>query len=355
MKPKNHALIGASTAIAAALALSATPLAAQSADAAASAEPTLQAQPVTPPPAEAATPAPTVIVPDVTAAPAAVERSPATASSPVVQPLPEPSASPATPAVVAPPPKRAARAATPSASPPAVSRASAAVPAAANDTVLPADTAAESAAAADTAAIPAVLPVAAEPRPAVAPTPTQTRDVTGVLGAILIALVALAIAAGAFMFFRRRHPASDWAEEAAEQPRSTDTPAQSPAETAIGSPSVEPVAADRAAEASVVATPLAAASIRRPPTTGALPSDGASIDLPAKAPDTYEERSALLARMVEARPDKANPFTDRRARLRRARLILQSLGHTFDREPWIDLSQYPNNWPELARPKFKAA
>ena len=79
------------------------------------------------------------------------------------------------------------------------------------------------------------------------------------------------------------------------------------------------------------------------------------VDLPATAPEDYEERSALLERMVAARPDKANPFTDRRARLHRARLILQSLGRTFEREPQIDLSQYPNNWPELQRPNYKAA
>ena len=91
------------------------------------------------------------------------------------------------------------------------------------------------------------------------------------------------------------------------------------------------------------------------PVAGALPSDGASVDLPPRAPEAYEERSALLEKMVAAAPDKANPFTDRKQRLHRARLILQSLGTTFDREPRIDLSQYPNNWPELARQYHKAA
>ncbi len=59
--------------------------------------------------------------------------------------------------------------------------------------------------------------------------------------------------------------------------------------------------------------------------------------------------------MVAARPDKANPFTDRRQRAKRARLIMQSLGVTFDRQPLIDLSQYPNNWPEAARRYRQAA
>jgi hypothetical protein len=104
-----------------------------------------------------------------------------------------------------------------------------------------------------------------------------------------------------------------------------------------------------------MATPSALRRRDPSPVRGALPSDGASVDLPAKLPESYEERSALLDKMAEAKPDKANPFTDRRQRLRRARLIMQSLGHTFEREPRIDLSQYPNNWPELARQYHKAA
>ena len=68
------------------------------------------------------------------------------------------------------------------------------------------------------------------------------------------------------------------------------------------------------------------------------------------------KREALFKRMVEAKPDKANPFTDRRARMKRARLIIASLGRDFgDARPWIDLSQYPNNWPELARRYPQAA
>ena len=83
--------------------------------------------------------------------------------------------------------------------------------------------------------------------------------------------------------------------------------------------------------------------------------DGAAVDLPARLPEAHEERAALFERMVDARPDKAKPFPERHARARRARLIMQSLGRTFDREPLIDLSQYPNNWPELARQYHKAA
>jgi len=89
---------------------------------------------------------------------------------------------------------------------------------------------------------------------------------------------------------------------------------------------------------------------------GGLPHAGASVALPRTLPESFTERAALLKRMIDAKPDRANPFTDRRARAKRARLILQSLGRDFgDTRPWIDLSQYPNNWPELARHTSAAA
>ena len=80
------------------------------------------------------------------------------------------------------------------------------------------------------------------------------------------------------------------------------------------------------------------------------------MPLPAQLPESYEERDALLKRMMDAPPDRANPFTDRRARMRRARLILQSLGRKFENaKPWIDFSDYPENWPALARHPQPAA
>lgn len=86
-----------------------------------------------------------------------------------------------------------------------------------------------------------------------------------------------------------------------------------------------------------------------------LAPDGAAVALPRAMPETYAERDALLRRMIAARPDRANPFHAPRARARRARLIMQSLGHRFDRPTWIDLSQYPRNWPELAGERASAA
>jgi hypothetical protein len=41
-------------------------------------------------------------------------------------------------------------------------------------------------------------------------------------------------------------------------------------------------------------------------------------------PDTREERDALLDQMVSAEPDAENPFTSRKGRMRRAKLILQA-------------------------------
>jgi hypothetical protein len=75
---------------------------------------------------------------------------------------------------------------------------------------------------------------------------------------------------------------------------------------------------------------------------------GASVPLPRKVPENDAERRALIDRMVAAKPDRANPFHTPRARRRRARLILQSLGRRFENgKSRIDLSQYPQNWSEL--------
>lgn len=75
---------------------------------------------------------------------------------------------------------------------------------------------------------------------------------------------------------------------------------------------------------------------------------GDPVALPGALPETFEERDALLHELVAAKPDRANPFTASRARARRAKLIMQSLGQTFrDRKPRIDLSEYTNRWPAM--------
>lgn len=330
MKHENHTRWTATAAIAAALAFSTSPLAAQSIDAPAPVAPTIQ---IPPSPPVAATPAPTVVVPDVTAAPA-VEQSAPDASEPAAT-GPSDSAAPVarnthTTRTAVTRTTAVSHAAPVAAVAPPV----AVTPPPANDIApLPAQPVATT----NTA-------VAPPPATAAEPTPTQTNNVIGTLGVALLGLLALAILAAGLLFFRRRHPV---VTDTVEDPLATQPVVD------------EPIVEEAVAGSMAPATPMAAPTMihRRDwsPVAGALPSNGAAVDLPAKLPETYEERTALFERMVNARPDKANPFTDRHARMRRARLIMQSLGVTFDREPRIDLSQYPNNWPELQRQYHKAA
>lgn len=230
-------------------------------------------------------------------------------------------------------------------------RTRAATPAARSATPEPAarDAAPVAAPAEPAAALPPVTaaePAAVEPAPAPINQPARavSNDDTGLLALILGGLVFLALAIWGFVAIGRRKVVRRYAAEA-------------------------PAAPMPVARAPVVAEPVAPApragsrfdgpssTARQSATTsGALPHAGASVALPARVPADYAERDALMKRMIAARPDRANPFTDRGARTRRARLILQSLGRDFgETDPWIDLSQYPNNWPELARKRSAAA
>jgi hypothetical protein len=324
MKHQNHTHWSATAAIAAALALSATPLSAQDASAPV-AEP-LAVQPVEPAPTMSASPVPTVVIPDVTA--------PAATGAGTSEPASEPSAKVTTTTTrttaVAPTTRKTTRTAvtrTVTSTAPAVVAPVVVDPPASADPVAPADETLDTA------------PVAAAPTLALQPTPSQTEDVTGTLGLALLGLLALATLVAGMLFFRRRHPV---VTQTVEEP-------------AAAQPVVEAPAAEPAFAATSVAAPTMLRRRDINPIAGALPSDGAAVDLPAELPESYEERNALFERMVAAQPDRANPFTDKRQRMKRARLIMQSLGVTFDREPRIDLSQYPNNWPELRRQYRNAA
>ena len=195
----------------------------------------------------------------------------------------------------------------------------------------------------------------AAPAPADGQAASPINGITIVAGIVGI-LVLLALALLVTVSRRRR-------EELAQAPARVTRPIIPPQEAPVLAQPVHtgalpdarekalPVAGHGTAPA-VIASP----ALVRPTTLGTLPSNGAAVDLPAALPESYEERDALLKRMIEAKPDKANPFTDRKARMKRARLILQSLGRTFaDTDPWIDFSQYPNNWPELARRRYPQA
>ena len=298
----------ASTAIAALLALTATPSIAQD-----TATMPLDG-PIIGTPTTVTTPAPVLVIPDV---------------STVEEPAAEPVAAPVTRTAAPEPQARSAPAA----------RTSAPV-----TNTAPREPVAEAAPAAEpittTEAEAELPPVAPIDEPTnIQPTPEQATDITAVLGLVLITLVGLVLAVFMFAALRRRR--ARITQSAAARPIAAPviTPSRPVASVAEPAPMAEP-------------TPV---MFREPSRT--LQSNGAAVPLPARLPESYEERSALLQRMIDAKPDRANPFTDRKARMRRARLILQSLGRRFDgAKPWIDLSDYPENWPELARkPQAPAA
>jgi hypothetical protein len=297
----------ASTAIAALLALTATPSIAQD-----TATMPLDG-PIIGTPTTVTTPAPVLVIPDV---------------STVEEPAAEPVAAPVTRTAAPEPQARSAPAA----------RTSAPV-----TNTAPREPVAEAAPAAEpittTEAEAELPPVAPIDEPTnIQPTPEQATDITAVLGLVLITLVGLVLAVFMFAALRRRR--ARITQSAAARPIAAPviTPSRAVASVAEPAPMAEP-------------TP---AMFREPSRT--LQSNGAAVPLPARLPESYEERSALLQRMINAKPDRANPFTDRKARMRRARLILQSLGRRFDgTKPWIDLSDYPENWPELARKPYAPA
>ena len=279
-------------------------------------------------------PAPVIVVPDIP--------EPATPEPTLVLPIEVPDATPVPDASVetpAPQPSPSATAARTRAVAPAAERAiSAPAPRTAASQAAPAE---------PVAVLPPVAasePVAVEPVEAAAEQPPArpaTAD-TGMLALILGGLAFIALAIWAFVAIGRRKPVRRYV---AERPAAKPAPV-APKPALVHEPAVAPPA-----------LPIGASFAPRPaPVNGMLPHAGASVALPARVPENFAERDALMQRMVAAKPDRANPFTDHGARTKRARLILQSLGRDFgDAEPWIDLSQYPHNWPELARKRSAAA
>jgi hypothetical protein len=373
MKQTTHLARSATVAIAAALALGSTPLLAQDADPATTTVVPEVAPPAASPPVTIAPPAATAPASVVPAAPA-----PTVVSNPVVQkvqypvqpPVAEPSAAPAATAKARTAP--AAKAVTRTTTAQTTTRAAPApVPPAAND-VAPVSDAVDvlppAPIASDTA------PVQTEAQPA---TTARTSPLLNLVVLGGLAILVLAILAMLYRRFARRDRMAR--PETIAMPRTVAEPAPQPVSARTVAPAALPIAtapepAAVSPEIAAVTAPIRAdrpiESARTEPTPirqnvtfgsagrtpGALPSAGAAVDLPARIPEDYEGRSALLQRMIEAKPDKANPFRNRKSRAKRARLILQSLGRKFEHnDPWIDLSQYPNNWPELARRYSQAA
>ncbi len=190
------------------------------------------------------------------------------------------------------------------------------------------------------------MPQAAAAQPI--PPADQTYNQVALLTGIFFIVLLLGLGAFTYIYWRRRSSVA--AVPTIERPKVSQKPAPaSAAKTALTLETAAAIAnehpdAPREAEAS-----NNVASIRTAPAKQAA-YDSAPVTLPPTIPGEFEEREALIKQMVEAEPDKANPFRSRKARQRRARLILQSLTRKFEgREPWIDLSQYTRNWPSMAR------
>jgi hypothetical protein len=187
---------------------------------------------------------------------------------------------------------------------------------------------------------PVVVEQAAEPA-----NDTDGTNTEFVLGVLLAALAAGGL--GALLATSRRRartraaPVIERPIVATQSPRAGTV--QSTAFSVAPSPQQEPEPSWR---------PLTVSST---PATG-LGHSGAAVALPRKLPDSVSERRALLDRMVAAQPDRANPFRTPKARRHRAKLIMQSIGRTFATgQSRIDLSQYPMNWPELTARRTVAA
>ena len=184
-------------------------------------------------------------------------------------------------------------------------------------------------------------PLAAATAPESAPpaaelTPVQDPVSDGSGAALLFALLAVGgVGLAAFLLFRSRRRKRNEEVPVIEQPVVAE-PLSRDTETVGTTYNSEPAPAMRA-------EPVTPA-----PITPATSNKDVAVELPSEAPRNPAERDRLLKRMIDAKPDLANPFASHKARAKRARLILQSLGTRFtDRKPGIDLSQYTNVWPEL--------
>ena len=179
-------------------------------------------------------------------------------------------------------------------------------------------------------------PLAAATAPESAPpaaelTPVQDPVSDGSGAALLFALLAVGgVGLAAFLLFRSRRRKRDEEVPVIEQPVVAE-PLSRDTETVGTTYNSEP-----------------APAMRAEPITPVTSNEDVAVELPSEAPRNPVERDRLLKRMIDAKPDRANPFASHKARAKRARLILQSLGTRFtDRKPGIDLSQYTNVWPEL--------
>lgn len=271
-------------------------------------------------PTDAAAPAAAVpVLPDPVAAAPVVSPTPAAPapvmqSSPVVQPVPTataPAVTPASEPTTAQPPAKRASATAAKAPVKASAKASPPAPAPALPVASPAPAMApvEQAAPASSPA-----PIIAPQQPAAAAVPDRTRDLAlgGLAGIVVLGGLAT-------LAWRRRRGDSD-AEAGMEAP--VCTPAAEPQVPAEPKPFVfaDPapaVLAPRVSYAAMPSAPLRAEPAGDGETAGEL--------MRMQVPGTPEGRRALIERIALAEPDEANPFRSPKARLRRARLIVQGM------------------------------
>ncbi|MBV1690070.1 hypothetical protein KRR38_20885 [Novosphingobium sp. G106] len=272
---------------------------------------------------------PTIVLP---AAPAA------STAAPVVQQVP--AAAPAATVADEPAPERSTKPrAAAKAAAPAAARSVSAARTAAPETPPATPIAAPAQRAADAmppvAAPPLAQPAVTQP-PVAAVSPTESDTSTGLSTAAWIAgiLAALGIGTAGVLALRsrRRDEEEDYEEAYYEDAHAADparfydepgpmmAPAMAASEPSVLEPELPMPAYAPAEEMAAEATPKA---IEPTP----HPSVAQRIGTEELVPDNREDRDALLEQMVSAEPDAENPFTSRKGRMRRARLILQGREH----------------------------
>lgn len=182
-------------------------------------------------------------------------------------------------------------------------------------------------------------------------------DVISLIALALVGLIPVGLAVMALVWWRRRSRTVPSAViEPAIERRVEET--QSPASPELqGSIRGHQMAASNAQASMLLDRPIRVPDATRPaipaqvePRSAIRGANEHAVVLPSTVPEDFAERDALLQRLIKARPDRANPFHAPRARAKRARLIIQSIGRRFERAaPRFDLSQYSYLWPHLAK------
>jgi hypothetical protein len=188
--------------------------------------------------------------------------------------------------------------------------------------------------------------------------PSRTTDVLDSdaalgAGALAALLLALGIGGGAWMAARSRRKRRWLAYQSTHEPVAAAEPRRPLAATIAPSGDLTP-AVPLPAFATVDAVVDATTDDTAVTARGADHAEAARTAAPAPTfdgafPQTRAERDALLDQMASAVPNEANPFTSRKARMRRAKLILQAreyedrdnAGQPFDWRTYKPTARHP--------------